>query len=75
MTPVSMVKFSALGSAELPRCLIGAGLSFRKPSDPLSPPEPFPAPEPLPRPSPPPDGPESPDVPLPGPDPIEPSQI
>ena len=50
---------------------------LRIPSDPLRPPQPFPAPEPIPTPArePAPDGPENPDVPLPGPDPIEPSQI
>jgi hypothetical protein len=55
----------------------GPRFHLRVPSDPLSPPEPFPAPEPAPPPvhRPPPDSPENPDVPLPGPDPIEPSQI
>ena len=57
--------------------MLTAHLHLRVPSDPLSPPHPFPAPEPIPTPArePAPDGPENPDVPVPGPDPIEPSQI
>jgi hypothetical protein len=61
-----------------PELALYPGLPFlRIPSDPLRPPQPFPAPEPIPTPArgPSPDGPENPDVPLPGPDPIEPSQI
>jgi hypothetical protein len=54
-----------------------AKFHLRAPSDPLRSPEPFPAPEPAPPPlrRPPPDSPENPDMPMPGPDPVEPSQI
>jgi hypothetical protein len=60
-----------------PSLLTETALYLRVPSDPLRPPQPFPVPEPIPTPArePAPDGPENPDVPLPGPDPIEPSQI
>lgn len=59
----------------LPTRSMNQTFELRVPSDPLRPPQPFPAPEPAPGREPAPDGPEEPDVPLPGPDPIEPSQI